>query len=344
MRKELTEAQHKGMAESRKSVDLAILENKFKNISSQFVDNVSGELIQKLNHNIRNASVLSFDYGICPVGGNCEEGGEPIEGREGKYMPVAPGYLGRQNCTRCRFFVTGAPFLGGLKALADEIALEARIAASRMNEAQELMEALEDEQYDTEETGGRFEKQGELVRMRSLHNTTASKFDELAIDLIHTYRLADSSIKLVNQSINEGDKNLPMVTQGAELGLLPESVSILRSLDTVCKSAELYSFADPSRAIPNRSQILEALASDNDFHFGLFNLTDKQQLNAGNQITRLLMERLGSWDKLDRVADGENFLSDFINGGELKHLTRDLALLSNESIPGLKVIDGGKNV
>jgi hypothetical protein len=125
---------------------------------------------------------------------------------------------------------------------------------------------------------------------------------------------------------------------------MPEEVSIFRSLDTVCKNAELYAFADPSRAIPSRSQILDALASDNDFHFGLFKLTDQQQLDAGNQITRLLMERLGSWDKLDRVADGENFLSDFVGGGELKHLTRDLALLANESIPGLKVIDGGKNV
>jgi hypothetical protein len=344
MRKELSEAQLRGMAKSRESVDMAILENQFKNIASQFVDNVSGELVQNLNHNIRNTQVLTFDYGICPVGGQCEEGGEQF--KDNVYGPVVPGYLGRQNCPRCRFFVTGSPFLGGLKTLADEIALEAKVAASKMNEAEELMEALCTEQYDAEETGTVFLKQAELLRKRSLYYTRATKFDELTIDLIHVYRLADGCIKLLNKAHAEGNKNLPMVVNqnDEQLGLMPEEVSIFRSLDTVCKNAELYAFADPSRAIPSRSQILDALASDNDFHFGLFKLTDQQQLDAGNQITRLLMERLGSWDKLDRVADGENFLSDFVGGGELKHLTRDLALLANESIPGLKVIDGGKNV
>jgi hypothetical protein len=344
IRKALEEAQHRALANKGESIALGIMEKKFKDISSQFVDNVSGELIDSLNRNIRKASVLTFDYGLCPTGGGqCHEGGDRLS-HKGLYAPVSPGYLGRQNCLRCRFFVTGAPFLGGLKMLADEISLEVNNASSRMDEAQTRLVELEDEFEESCEMTTVFKKKGELNRARSLYQSFATKFDELAIDLIHIYRLADSSVKLLNNREATENKNLPMVVNKENmLEIMPDEVSAFRSLDTICKNTELYASADPSRAIPRRSQILDTLGSVNNCHFGLFKLTPIQQLEVGNQITRLLLERLGSWNKLDCVAQGQNFLVDFIEAKELTKLNLDLELLSNEPSQGLKLNDRREN-
>ncbi|MDG9978630.1 VPA1269 family protein, partial [Ectopseudomonas oleovorans] len=70
-----------------------------------------------LESDVPNSACVVFDHGICPMSGAaCQIGGEAVAERkvESLYAPVEAGYLGQKNCPRCRFFVTGVPFLGGL--------------------------------------------------------------------------------------------------------------------------------------------------------------------------------------------------------------------------------------
>jgi len=343
IRRNLDEAEAVALKKSRDRVDNAIYTNKLKEIDPFLVDNENGGFLESIGNSLsqlRRAMLLTFDYGICPVAGSrCHEGGEKASETGTIFLPVQSGYLGKQNCLRCRFFVTGAPFLGGLKALADEISLEANIAAKNMNEAQEEIDRLEDLFFEQEDN---FTEQSELSRMRNLYVQRAAKFDELTTDLIHVFRLSDAVVKLLNQAESSKEKgNMPLLANHhVELEIDIEEVSHFRSLDTVCKNAELYAFSDASRAIPTRSQMIDAMAHVNDIKCQLYNLNEKQQLTLGNQITRLLLDRLGDWERFDNVITRQNKLSDFIGQGEIMQIKHDVISLADNSTKDKKVLTG----
>ncbi len=69
------------------------------------------------------------DIGICPVGGSlCHQGGPILNSAKSKpqYAPV-PG--GAKNCAKCRFFITGPAFLGGLVAHFNSVGVALTAAA-----------------------------------------------------------------------------------------------------------------------------------------------------------------------------------------------------------------------
>ena len=346
MRRTLTLAEELALAKSRDKMDDYLYNDSLKNIESLFCDTNGNEFLNNIGSisTIQKSMVQIFDYGICPfAGARCSEGGELVAEKSSFRKPVPAGYLGYQNCPQCRFFITGPMFLGGLKMLADEISLEAHVTSTRMGEIQAEILELENE---WDEKGGEFleDKQVSLTRKRNLYQQLVTKFDALAVDLIHVFRLSHAACQLIDkQDSDTNTKNIPMlVNEDVTINVGVDEVSYFRSLDTVCKNAELYAYANPSRAIPSRSQMLDAMSQINDIKSYLYSLTEQQQLKVGNQITQLLIERLGGWEKLDKVMDGENLLSDFIASPELKSLKREIATLSSEKIPNLRVIMGNK--
>lgn len=57
-------------------------------------------------------STLVRDYGLCPYGAaRCDDGGSRV-GKTLVWNAVPAGFLGMQNCLRCRHFITGPMFLG----------------------------------------------------------------------------------------------------------------------------------------------------------------------------------------------------------------------------------------
>src|SRR5690606_34142897 len=104
-----------------------------------------------LESDVPNSACVVFDHGICPMSGAaCQIGGEAVAERkvESLYAPVEAGYLGQKNCPRCRFFVTGVPFLGGLVALANELALEIHAESARFQSYAAEVDRLEKDWYD----------------------------------------------------------------------------------------------------------------------------------------------------------------------------------------------------
>jgi len=63
-------------------------------------------------------------------------------------------------------------------------------------------------------------------------------------------------------------------------------------------------------AVAPRSQLLDKMAFRNGVPVHMFTLDKKQQLAIGNQVTKLMLDRLKSWDKVDDLIDGKIYLED----------------------------------
>ena len=82
------------------------------------------ELLQALSNDVPVGNYIFRDYGICPFAASrCDDGGDLIKSSS-FYTPTPQGYLGVQNCIRCRHFITGPAFIGGLLAITNEILLQ----------------------------------------------------------------------------------------------------------------------------------------------------------------------------------------------------------------------------
>ncbi|KCX36194.1 phage integrase family protein [Acinetobacter sp. 263903-1] len=84
-----------------------------------------------------------------------------------------------------------------------------------------------------------------------------------------------------------------------------EEVGHYQQLQEVCENAVIYKSCNADQAIYPRTQLIDKMALFNEIMPSLFMLSKEQQLIAGNQIFNLLMSRLKSWDKVQKVMDGK---------------------------------------
>jgi hypothetical protein len=89
----------------------------------------------------------------------------------------------------------------------------------------------------------------------------------------------------------------------AELIIEMEEVNHYQQLQEVCENAVIYKSCNADQAIYPRTQLIDRMAMFNEIMPSLFTLTKEQQLMAGNQIFKLLMNRLKTWDKVQQVID-----------------------------------------
>ena len=84
-----------------------------------------------------------------------------------------------------------------------------------------------------------------------------------------------------------------------------EEVSHYQQLQEVCENAVIYKSCNADNAIYPRTQLIDKMAMFNEIMPSLFILSKEQQLLVGNQIFKLLMSRLKSWDKIQSIIDGK---------------------------------------
>ena len=96
-----------------------------------------------LHENTPGSWVVS-DKGICPVGGaRCQLGGPKLSSNP-QLSDYAPTPGGPRNCVRCRFFITGPAFLGGLVAHFNAVGVRLAAAADRFRTREAGIRRLED--------------------------------------------------------------------------------------------------------------------------------------------------------------------------------------------------------
>jgi len=155
--------------------------------------------------------------------------------------------------------------------------------------------ALEDFKYDCDNNGHLFTKQAKLLQLENLHSLEIQKNDKLANDYNGTFYLIAKCMSIIEKSTQE--ENLQLITSGTleDLQLsLTNADDALEQIQTICNGAEIFPSTDASKAILQRSQIIDSTLAMNDKKPIMFLLTEKEQLLAGNQWMRLIMNRSGS--------------------------------------------------
>lgn len=314
IRQRLEEGEKLALKSEVETIQKTIEQQKIEEVKNQLVGS-NHDLLSALDNSVPAGNFVFRDYGICPYAATkCNEGGEVIS----TYLnaPVPSGYLGTQNCLRCRHFVTGPAFLGGLIAIANEILLQSneqseacRNLQQKINKIQDKIQNLERQEYIANAKGVKFLHDEERRRFEidlrnteSQYETVAMKLDMYLCDLQACYAHIKRS-----QSLIAGDgesSGLALITSSeAEVRIEIEEVSQYQQLQEVCENAIIYRSCSADNAILPRSQILDRMVMFNDMMPRLFTLNKEQQLEAGNQIHKLLLKRLKTWEKIQPLID-----------------------------------------
>ncbi|MNM35969.1 Tyrosine recombinase XerC [compost metagenome] len=266
---------------------------------------------------VPNSACVVFDWGICPMSASgCHIGGPELKsGQNEVFSAVVSGYLGQKNCPRCRFFVTGIPFLGGLVALANEISLEIYTESGRFEEFSRMVRKLEAEFYDASLAGEPDTKQWERKQATANEQQSGGKLDGLLNDYVQVNHFIQACLSLMNdKNSNQGaSEDIRLVVSGdlLEVGAsIQESTTQYHLLSEICQNATIYRSANPSRAVPLISQAIDRMAENNHLKPAMFRLTDQQKLVVINELNHLLLSRLGSWERIDDLFSGDLMLLD----------------------------------
>lgn len=271
-----------------------------------------------LESDVSSSSCVVFDFGICPMSAaSCNIGGERFVERQvlQLYKPVEAGYLGQKNCVRCRFFVTGVPFLGGLVALANELALEIHTESARFQNYADEVDRLERAFYDACQTNQPDTEQTTRKQAIANQQQSASKLDGLLADYVAVNHYVQSCLKIINESENCGaDKDGVRLIAASDLtevgAVFEESESNYHLLAEICQNATIYRSSNPSRAVPLISQAIDRMVENNGLAPAMFRLNDEQKLVVANELNKLLLQRLGSWERIDSLFSGDLMLLD----------------------------------
>jgi len=346
IRQRFEEAEKKILKSQAEATQIAIEQNNIESVKNQLVGS-NQDFIESLTNEVPAGNYVFRDYGICPFAASrCHDGGEEI-GATKVHSPAPSGYLGFQNCLRCRHFITGPVFLGGLLSVTNEILLEANDQSDICQHLQKKqgiikvqMDDLDRQEHRANLKQQRFDASQrpplELKhrKLASEYESAAKKMDMMLCDLQSAYKLIQLSQFVANGETKSGDSDLVLVKMpGSEIQIEAEDTSYFQQLNEICENATIYESCNPSRAVAPRSQLLDRMASFNDLAPRLFMLSKEQQLNTGNQLVALFKARLKSWEKVNKLVDGQLKLADLVGPERIER--SEIELIGNYSMPTL---------
>lgn len=326
LRKKMAEGEKRALQTQVLATQNMIEQLRIDEIKPNLIGN-SEETLKALSNKIPAGNYLFRDWGICPhAGTRCEDGGSFI-GKDRARSPVSAGYLGTENCVRCRHFVTGPAFIGGLLAIFQEITLYLEVKQLHYDEliedeisSSKSLEKEDEKEYICNKNSEKFDQSKRVEILESIRKTkseyevVAKKMDMLYCDLGAVSTLVHQCQALLNESnfsIGNDDTSLQLIVQPEhELEVIVKEVSQYELLCEVCENAEIYQSASAELAITPRTQLLDKMMLRNNLKPILFTLTNKQQLTAGNQLNKLFKERLKSHIKVNNLIEGKLLLSD----------------------------------
>lgn len=329
----MNQAEKSILENDKKAFDRFIRDAKYEQLETSVAANDPIAYQAVINAQKSGASIIISDKGICPKGCfGCDSGGTYVNDDTDKISyGVVPGFP-EQNCVRCRWFVTSPAFLPGLVHHFNTIGYNMGETGKRVIKYQHDIELLENEKYECELNGTIFTKHHELLKYEQLYTQEIQKNDKLANDYNATLRLIDKSMKLIKDTSSDDGFQLVTVGSISDVGISINNIEHeLEQLQIICNGAELFPETDASKAVLQRSQILDLTLKNNNKTPVMFSLTEEEQLIAGNQFMRLLINRAGSLKDAIPYAIGRKkleeigFENEFVD--ELKSVTLNSNLL-----------------
>ncbi|PPA03539.1 hypothetical protein C4E44_13715 [Pseudomonas sp. MWU12-2312b] len=363
MRQMMAEGEKRALLNQAADAQLMIEQNRLDELTHKMVAN-SDEALQALMSGTAGSQLVR-DFGVCPyAGARCDDGGELLASRA--WSPVPAGYLGSQNCPRCRHLVTSPVFLGGLVAIWNEISLRVNLYSEKYGELDSQIEQhrnkvqeLDYLEIEMEEAGKEFDSRERLrieAAIRKLQGElegVAKKMDMFLCDMQAVTKLIDDcKVVLRDQAANSGvtpdgnDVLQLIVHSESELKIEFEETSLFQQLNEVCVNATIYQSSSAEFATPRRSQMIDRMTMLNNIRPVMCTLSEREQLVLGNQVTNFFFNRLKSWERVDSIINGTLLLDD-LSGAEritTKEFTKILSsrpfgLLEGNSPPYLDEVE-----
>lgn len=341
IRQRLEEGEKIQLKSAAVAIQKLIEQNKLEEVKNQLVSS-NQDLLHTLTNEVPAGNFMFRDYGLCPYAASrCGDGGDIIATSSFR-EPVPAGYLGSQNCLRCRHFITGPAFYGGLLSITNEILLQSNYQSNQCAELQEEIDKisveinkLERQSYVAGIKKENFDNSNlvrlelNLRKLESEYESSAKKMDVFLCDLQASYRLIQLSQAVINEVPDTDDNSLSLIKMsGAELVIDLEDVSYFQQLQEVCENATIFQSASASNAIAPRTQLIDRMSHFNDLAPHMFLMKPKQQLEVGNQLVKLLKSRLKTWERVSEVIDCEIKISDLI--GEESISLSEIEFITNQ--------------
>ncbi len=232
------------------------------------------------------------DIGICPVGmGKCHVGGKNIDGNKTKnaFVPT-PG--GAKNCVRCRFFITGPAFLGGLVAKFNSTGVLLMEASERLRKIESEICGIEDR--------GLPEELRSLGRTYDRRDRVLEEVDTFAYTWHACFALIQRS-KIALKAANGDVMSLVLVGDVDDLDVALTECSDFELYNAVCQMAAIYPNDSPVLPTLRRGRLLDAMLSRNGRRPVFATLSEEEALAIGNEFVNLLMARLGRAETVDLI-------------------------------------------
>jgi predicted phage tail protein len=249
-----------------------------------------------------------------------------------------------QNCIRCRHFITGPMFLGGLLSLWNEISLRLNFLSEHyfdfekeIDDCVQKIQVLDDLQYDMEQLGGTFDEsvrnrtELEMGKLQSEKESVAKKMDMFLCDMQMLTKQINECKALIAENDTEGDSQVQLVVHDQnEFKVEIEQTSLFQQLNEVCVNASIFQSASADFATPRRSQMIDNMSLINKIRPAMCSLNEKEQLAVGNQVTKFLLQRLKTWERVDQVVAGQILLEDL---GDDEKISKDefIGLLASKT-------------
>lgn len=308
----MNEAEQKLAEKEQDSYTRWLKDATYKQLEAYSVSNDPSSLQAVLSAQQSGASFIKDDKGICPKAClGCDTGYIQTNDDTGRQtLQPVPGYP-EQNCVRCRWFITGPAFLPGLIHHFNVIGYNIGETAERLLRFESDIEQLENMRFETEQNGRIFQENEKLSKLEKLHQQEIQKNDKFANDYNATLRLIDRCITIIKKSSEDNGIQLVAVGQMDDIRLaLSDEPNKLFQLQTLCNGAEIFPETDASKAVLQRSQIIDLTLAMNEKKPVLFTLTPEEQLIAGNAWMRLLINRAGSLKDAVPYLEGRKKLAE----------------------------------
>ncbi len=308
----MNEAEQKMAEQEQDSYMRWLRDATYKQLEVYSASNDPTALQAVINAQQSGASFIKDDKGICPKGCmGCDTGGTYTnDDTGGTIYSVVPGYP-EQNCVRCRWFLTGPAFLPGLVHHFNVIGYDIGETAERLTRFEGEVEELEDLKLECERNSLPFMENEKLSKLEKLYQQETQKNDKLANDYNATLRLIDRCIAIIKHPKDDGQVQFVAAGTTEDVKVALEDVpNRLYLIQTVCNGAEIFPETDSSKAVLQRSQILDLTFALNGQRPIFFSLTPEQQLVAGNAWMQLLMSRAGSLKDAIPYVEGRRKLSE----------------------------------
>ena len=269
------------------------------------------------------------DKGICPVGGSrCSVGGPKLTSmtvRANDYAPV-PG--GLKNCVRCRFFITGPAFLGGLVAHFNVQGYRLMEISRKFREHANAIQQIENDMLAAERTGAPAVDSKKLDLAYERHDQLMKQVDDLAANWHDTYKLIERCKAIMATKSESGVLNLVLSGSQSDLEVAIEMTTDFDLINAVCQVANVYPAEDTAMASLRRAKLLDAMLAKNDCRPIFAELTDEESLRVGNEFVTFLQARVGRAGAAE-LLEGRRVLS---SAGMVNEIATYLEKLSSRPV------------